>query len=118
MPAFSAEQQFFLEEKLELAIRGDPCPVMTLRVFDATESKPKPKPLKNVRIVVENEEYYTDENGTAKFFIVPGQKIRIEKEKYKSLEIRAVDGEKAVFMHSAYGYGRHILAGGLSRITN
>ena len=80
--------------------------VMTIYVYDAVDSKPKPKPIANARVVSSAGEYYTDENGVAQIYVTPGETVRIEKAKYKTLEIEAVEGERTVFMHPAYRYLR------------
>ena len=79
---------------------------MTIYVYDAINSKPKPKPIENARIISLGEEYYTDENGKAEVYVIPGETITIEKARYKSIQIKAVEGERTVFMHPTYKYIR------------
>ena len=77
---------------------------MTVYVYDAVDSKPKLKPIENARVISLGKEYYTDENGKAEIYAIPGETIIIEKARYKTLQIKAVEGEKTVFMHPAYKY--------------
>jgi len=80
--------------------------VMTIYVYDAIDSKPELKPIQNARIIVSGKNYYTDENGKAEVYVIPGETITIEKARYKSIQIKAVEGERTVFMHPAYKYIR------------
>ena len=77
---------------------------MTIYVYDAIDSKPELKPIQNARIISAGKEYYTDENGKAEIYIIPGEIVRIEKARYKTLKIEAIEGEKTVFMHPCYKY--------------
>jgi len=79
---------------------------MTIYVYDAINSKPKPKPIENARIISLGKEYYTDKNGRAEVYVTPGETITIEKARYKTIQIKAVEGEKTVFMHPTYKYIR------------
>ncbi|RLI87617.1 MAG: hypothetical protein DRP01_01290 [Archaeoglobales archaeon] len=79
---------------------------MTIYVYDAIDSKPELKPIENARILSLGKEYYTDKNGKAEIYVIPGETITIEKARYKSIQIKAVEGEKTVFMHPTYKYIR------------
>jgi len=79
---------------------------MTIYVYDAIDSKPELKPIENARILSLGKEYYTDKNGKAEVYVIPGETITIEKARYKSIQIKAVEGERTVFMHPTYKYIR------------
>jgi len=81
---------------------------MTVYVYDALDSDPELKPIPNAKITTSVDTYYTDEEGKAYIRITPGETITIEKEDYKTLRIKAREGEKRVFMHPVYAYTIHL----------
>lgn len=79
---------------------------MKIYVYDAIESRERKKPVSGARIIYSTAVYYTDENGEAEILVIPGEKVRIEKEGYKATEIEAIKGEATVYIHPVFAYTR------------
>jgi len=96
-----------IQDKVSL-VKYSVAPVlMIIRLYDAPRSGISvKKPISGAVIRYSGGEFYTDENGVAELYVIPGEIIQIEKLGYKTITIETVKGEKVVYMHPSFTYTR------------
>jgi len=96
-----------IQDKVSLVKYSVAPALMIIRLYDAPRSGISvKKPISGAVIRYSGGEFYTDENGVAELYVIPGEIIQIEKLGYKTITIETVKGEKVVYMHPSFTYTR------------